>query len=148
VRTWCLARRSGRPESYPQPRPRRPIEAHHLAIVAIRKGKRIAVTRGLAGGLLAELWNFPAAFGNSSQEALDNLQRKLQREIRSPITWGSPLGALQHRITYRSIRATIYAATMGDGADTTSLHWFTLNDLNGAAISQLARKAAEILRQA
>lgn len=148
LQAWCHARREGHPESYPEPRPRRAAEMRYLATALIRKGKRFALKRGLDEGLLAGLWNFPAAFGSSSQEAFDNLQSNLQKETRSPIRWGPPLGSLQHHITYRSIRAELYAAMLRRGAKEPSLRWFALSELDGAATSQLARKIARTIGEA
>ncbi len=145
VRAWCHARREGQPESYPQPRPRRPTEARYLATAVIRKGTRIALARGLDEGLLDGLWNFPAAFGSSPQEAFDNLQNKLRKETLSPVRWGSPIAKVEHRITYRSIHAELYPATLRNGEKAGRLRWFALAELDGAAISQLARKIAQAI---
>ena len=76
---WCGGYRSGNPEAFPLPRPRRAAESHHLAVALLRRGTRVAMMRGLADGLLDDLWNFPAAFGGSPAEALESLHEKLQQ---------------------------------------------------------------------
>ena len=77
LRRWCRGYKSGKPELYPQPRPRRAVESHYLAAAIIRRGPRVAMVRGLDDGLLDDLWNFPSAFGRSRAEALANLRNKL-----------------------------------------------------------------------
>jgi len=147
VRAWCHAWSQGQPESYPQPRPRRPTEARHLATAVIRKGKRIVLTQGLDEGLLDDLWNFPAAFGSSPQEAFENLQNKLMKETLAAIHRRSPIATVQHRITYRLIYAEIYPATLRNGTRADALRWFALNELDDAPISQLTRKIAKVIQR-
>ena len=75
----CGGYRSGNPEAFPLPRPRRAAETHYLAVALLRRGTLVALWRGLADGLMDDLWNFPAAFGESPAEALEFLRRKLRR---------------------------------------------------------------------
>ena len=82
---WCGGYRSGNPEAFPLPRPRRAAESHHLAVALLRRGTRVAMMRGLADGLLDDLWNFPAAFGASPAEALEALREKLAGLVRAPV---------------------------------------------------------------
>ena len=92
---WCGGYRSGNPEAFPLPRPRRAAESHHLAVALLRRGTRVAMVRGLADGLLDDLWNFPAAFGGSPAEALEALHEKLAGLIRAPRR-GTPWRAPAH----------------------------------------------------
>jgi hypothetical protein len=61
----CGGYRSGNPEDFPIPRPRRAAESHYLAVALLRRGTRVALARGLDEGLLDDLWNFPSTFGGS-----------------------------------------------------------------------------------
>jgi A/G-specific adenine glycosylase len=81
---WCRGHQSGNPEAFPLPRPRRTAESHYLAVALLRRGGRVAMVRGLADGLLDDLWNFPAAFGRSPAEARASLREKLARLTRFP----------------------------------------------------------------
>jgi hypothetical protein len=126
------------------------------------------MVRGLADGLLTDLWNFPAAFGKSPAEALNALREKLSGLTRAPLiapgarhgapvlTLGKPLAKFRHGITYRAIVGRVYpvrylqdkaAGLEGQPGATVfrhpSLHWFELADLPQAAISQLARKIVQ-----
>ena len=143
VRNWCRAYASGRPEFFPAPRPRRAAESHFLAAAILRSGTRVAMVRGLADGLLDDLWNFPSAFGPSRAGALSNLRDKLGGSLGHPVSLGGPIAELRHGITYRSIRVHAYAAEVLNPSPRKGLRWFAVSSLRQAAISQLARKIAQ-----
>lgn len=144
-RRWCQAYRRGRPESFPAPRARRATRARHLASAVIRRGRQVAMVRGLDDGLLTDLWNFPSAFGNSRRAALRRLKEKLAAEVRGSIRFGAPLGELRHGITYRAIRVHLYPAEISPDNSCGAFRWFPLPRLSRAAVSQLARKTTEKL---
>lgn len=139
---WCQAYRRGRPESFPAPRARQATQARHLASAVIRRGRQVAMVRGLDDGLLIDLWNFPSAFGDSRREALRRLKEKLAAEVRGSIRFGAPWGELRHGITYRSIRVHLFRAEISPDNSSNTFRWFSLSRLFRAAVSQLARKIA------
>jgi adenine-specific DNA glycosylase len=120
--------------------------------------------RGLADGLLDDLWNFPAAFGRSPAEALEALREKLAGLMRASataagarqvgvrhgvvrarhgvpvLTLGEPMAEFRHGITFRAIQGRVYPVVTARAIRNASLHWFELEQLPQAAISQLARK--------
>ena len=138
--TWCGGYRSCNPEAFPLPRPRRAAESHHLAAALLRRGTRVAMVRGLADGLLDDLWNFPAAFGGSPVEALESLRERLRRFTRTPFTIGETVAEFRHGITFRAIEGRVYPVVTSRPFGHASLNWFELKQLPQAAISQLARK--------
>jgi A/G-specific adenine glycosylase len=140
VGRWCLGYGSGTPEEFPIPRPRRAAELHHLAAALIRHKNKIAMVQGLEKGLMDDLWNFPAAFGESPTNALRSLQQKLQLLTTSKLTWSNTTIDFRHAITYRTIRGLAYLVRAPRVIRHPHLRWFELKDLPQAAISQLARK--------
>jgi A/G-specific adenine glycosylase len=146
LRKWCLALRQSRAEAYPEPKPRRRTERHHLATAIIRQGGRVALVRGLDDGLLLDLWNFPSAFGSSRAKALRKLREKLASLTCSPVQMGRSVGEVRHSITFRSLRVHLIPVEVSDGAG--SLRWFATNRLPGAALSKLAHKIVERLQEA
>ena len=142
---WCNGHRSGNPEEFPLPRPRRAAEAHHLAVALIRRGTTVAMVRGLEEGLLDDLWNFPSAFGATPAEAVEALKRKVRKLARATFSVGSSVGRFKHAITYRSIQGEVYPIETGRPIRHVSLQWFELEALPQAAISQLARKIVQKL---
>ena len=140
LRKWCRGFHSGDPEAYPLPRPRRAAEARYLAAALLRKGKRVGLVRGLDEGLLPDLWNFPAAFGSSPEEARERLGEKLHRLGAAPFALAQPVTDFRHNITFRTIRGRLYAIQTGAKLAASTLCWFEPARLPDAAISQLARK--------
>lgn len=143
LRASCAAFRSGDPEAFPEKRPRRMAELRYLASAVISRKGRVALMKGLDEGLLAEMWNFPAAFGASPKEARDNLERKLQFAPGLEIT--RKVGTLRHTITFRSILVDVYGA---EGNVAGPFRWFRTTQLGRLAISQLAAKIALLVSQA
>lgn len=143
LRRWCRGFKSGHPQLYPQPRPRRASESHSLAAAIFRRGHRVAMVRGLDDGLLDDLWNFPCAFGRSHAEALASLRDKLAGFGIPSLTLGDSVAELHHGITYRSIRVHAHPGKISHPPRKSGLRWFPTSSLGQAAISQLARKIAK-----
>jgi A/G-specific adenine glycosylase len=146
VQSWCWGYKSGQPQLYPQPRPRRAAEWLYLAAAILRRGPRVAMVRGLGDGLLADLWNFPSAFGHSPAHALASLRQKLAGFGLASLTLRDATAELHHGITYRSIRVHVYPAEISHTPQSPrqkGLRWFPISSLRRAAISQLARKIAQ-----
>ncbi|HEY6291994.1 MAG TPA: A/G-specific adenine glycosylase [Terriglobia bacterium] len=175
MKTWCRARQMGKPESFPSPRPRRPTEEHHLAVAlvfvpggqglrrrtqaaarrAAKPGSRsVLMVRGLDGGLMRDLWNFPAAFGASPAKARDRLKVRLDSLVpgldAARVRMSPASARLVHGVTYRKIRVRVYPCAVGPceigallrGAEDGEVRWLELSRLGRAAVSELARKIA------
>lgn len=145
LRPSCLAYKRGQPESFPAPRPRRPIEVRYLAVAAIHRAGKFAIVRGLDENLLPELWNFPSAFGPSPAAARRALSAKLERLSPAAITLGTMRREVRHPITYRSIAAQIYVARMNGGHSASRFRWVRPSEFASRAVSALARKIAAIV---
>jgi A/G-specific adenine glycosylase len=151
LRFGCGAYAGGRPESYPEPRPRRRTEVRHLAVAAIRSDGKFALVRGLDESLLPDLWNFPSAFGASRKAARRALLDKLSALLFAPATLPAPRAEIRHSITHRSIRAQIYPIQLAAPRRLDGLRWVPARRLGvlartgSAAVSALARKVAAAL---
>ncbi len=142
---WCSGYRSGNPEAFPIPRPRRAAESHYLAVALLRRGPRVAMVRGLDDGLLPDLWNFPGAFGRTPEKARERLQERLHPLMATSFMLGEPTAEFRHNITFRTIRGRIYPVATSGGFARGALRWFELARLPHAAISQLARKISGVI---
>jgi len=140
IQNRCAGHRLGTPEAYPAPRPRRATESQFLATAIMRRGANVALVRGLDGGLLSDLWNFPAAFGPTKAEARRRLRAKLSAIVRTPAKLGVPLAEVNHTITHRSISSQLYPVETRGILQSTALRWFSIARLERSAVSQLARK--------
>ena len=146
-RKWCEGFRLKTPEAFPAPRPRRPREVHYLASAIIRRAGKVAMVRGLDDGLLSDLWNFPAALGRTRAKALQGLGEKCAGIIRGTVVIGAPVGGMPHTITHRSIRAEVYPVEVQGSLFKDSVRWFSLQQLQRSAVSQLARKISALLEK-
>ena len=141
---WCGGYRTGNPEAFPLPRPRRAAESHYLAVGVLRRGTRVAMARGLADGLMDDLWNFPAAFGGHPCGSAGISARQNPAASRARLfASGEPMAEFRHGITFRSIHGQVYPIETQRPIRHASLHWFELKELPQAAISQLARKIVQ-----
>jgi A/G-specific adenine glycosylase len=145
LRSYCRAYGLGKPEAFPEPRPRRPSELHYLATAIIRCGGKVVLVRGLDDGLLGDLWNFPAAFGSSAAEAEGRLAAKLATLVKGNVRLGEQIAELNHGITFRSIRVGLYHTEISGRLAAPSWRWFPPQALPKAAISTLARKITKRL---
>ncbi|MFB3920580.1 MAG: A/G-specific adenine glycosylase [Terriglobia bacterium] len=147
LRGCCRAYFLRAPESYPTPRPRRAAELHYLAAGVVTRQNKVVMVRGLDEGLTPDLWNFPSAFGASSDEARTRLEEKLRTLLKGRLEIRPPLGELRHGITFRSIRVALHPVEFTGGFADGAPRWFPVSKLHTAAVSQLARKIATHLRK-
>ncbi len=146
LRRVCRGYQSGNPESYPQqPRPRRQAEQWHLATAVLQKNQQVMLVRGLDGGLLGDLWNFPSSLGRTGSEAHARLQRKLRSLLGTAPSLKGPEHNLHHNITHRSIQVLVYKGVFEAGTADGGFRWFRPSSVGKAAVSQLARKIARKL---
>jgi A/G-specific adenine glycosylase len=164
LRRSCKAYLLGAPEDFPEPRPRRSAEAHFLAAAVLRHGNKVALIRGLDDGLLDDLWNFPAAFGRTSEAARNLLVEIVKRTFSRTLLPVKPVAQTTHAITHRKIHVEVYVAELAKthtgnphsevarkskrGArridnSHTPIRWISMQDLSRAAISRLTRKIAD-----
>jgi len=143
IQKWCAAHHLKKPQDYPAPRTRRASELHYLAAAVIRRKSRVALIRGLDGGLLPDMWNFPAAFGRTRPAALRHLRTKisgLAGRMVETVEIRPPVAEVRHTITHRSIRVNLYPIAFQGNFYHESVKWFPVDRLGHTAVSQLARK--------
>lgn len=144
---FCGAYALGKPESYPEPRPRRATELWHMAAAAIFVNDRVMLIKGLDDGLLGDLWNFPSAWGETPDQAGERLARRLQKLLTRSTALNGPIATVNHSITYRRIKTAIYAAELPAIRKRKDQRWVSLGNFNAVPVSQLARKiAASLMR--
>ncbi|HEX5410301.1 MAG TPA: A/G-specific adenine glycosylase [Terriglobia bacterium] len=145
LRHWCKGLKSGKPENFPDPKPRRKSEQWHMAVAVLHRNQRVMLVRGLDDGLLDDLWNFPSAFGQSSSEALISLEEKLGKLLQTRCSLKGPAQELRHNITYRSIQVLVYQGFIPRAAPKNGFRWVPTSAVESAAVSQLARKVAKTI---
>jgi A/G-specific adenine glycosylase len=143
LRHWCRGFQSDQPENYPEPRPRRPAEKWHMAAAVLYKNQQVLLSKGLEEGILDDLWNFPSALGQSSNEALLLLEEKLRTLLGIVPLLERTAHQLRHNITYRSIQVHVYKGYLSRRTAKDGFRWFQPRSVEQAAVSQLARKIAK-----
>jgi hypothetical protein len=106
-------------------------------------GPSVFVVRGLDGGLMSDLWNFPGAFGRSPSAALSRLSERLST-LGIGALLGPELARIRHAVTYRDIQVRVYSAEIAEAMDE-GIRWLALSRFDDSAVSQLARKIAAAL---
>jgi A/G-specific adenine glycosylase len=131
----CEARANGETERLPIPKARKPPIEVELAAVVVTSGRggerKFWLTKNdepLFGGL----WSVPMTEG----EPRDALRKAGLRARLSP----SPAGRLEHVLSHRRLKVTLYRATGGTATPTAILRPFTPSKLDQVGISTLTRK--------
>ena len=121
VRGDCAAFASGTPEAFPAAKPRKPRPHRHGIAWWIRSGDDVWLVRRLAQGLLGGM---PALPGPDWGEALPEAK---------------PLATVGHAFTHFTLDLHLYesATPQGEG------WWHPVDDLAGAGLPTLFRRAAE-----
>ncbi len=125
LRASCAALAGGTPESYPQPRPRRPSEQHLLAAVVVERGGRLLLARRPGGApYLAGMWELPNVAGGRPAPAV-----AAELAVRYGGRWrlGPQLARVRHTITYRRFEVEVWRgewASAGELRDGDECGWF------------------------
>lgn len=162
----CKAYLLGAPEEFPEPRHRRATKLSHLAAAVIRHGGKVALIRGLDQGLLNDLWNFPAAFGQTGKAAKNLLSEGVGQILPHAVLPAKPVAELTHNITHRKIHAEVYVCEWGREGIRNLLtekspgqrkrvqlaahshirvRWISVKTLRNAAISRLTQKISDAI---
>jgi A/G-specific adenine glycosylase len=111
VEGLCAARASGLEAEIPAKRRRPPARQLVLACAVVERRGRVLLCRRPAGGLFAGLLGFPAAevrAGASPRQALAGALRAAGL----PARVGTPLGAVDRKLTHRDLRLTAFSVRL------------------------------------
>lgn len=142
----CLARQTGTPERYPEPRRRRAPERQRRIAAAVAWDQRwLLVRRPDDAPVLPGTWELPwveAAAGRAA--AASSFAEHYGGQWRL----GAPLGGIRHSITYRQIEIEVVAAGLESSdaiAEGIEAGWFTLDELERLPRSSLLGKQMALL---
>lgn len=140
----CRAAAEGNPESYPSPRPDRPLvqEAWVLALVVDAEGKVLLFRRGDHEALLAGTWELPAA------RAGRRVVAELGESYGGRWELGEEIGVVRHGITFRSLSLCVrwarVATARGMVAEGPEAGWFAPSDVAALPHSAMVDKALAV----
>jgi len=145
LRADCLAYASGRPEEFPVrvPKPT-PTAVSELALVIRREGRVLLVQRPSTATRWANLWEFPHAEREASDEMMPALARDLVGlEVRS----GPVLKVIRHGVTRFRITLTAHEVAWIAGEFASSFYtsglWLTPAELADHPVSAPQRRLAK-----
>jgi A/G-specific adenine glycosylase len=146
----CAARRSGAPERLPVRPVRRAPQQMRLVVACVERAGRLLLFRRDEGApLLAGTWELPWVEGEPGDEA----ERALLARYGCALRLTAPRGEVRHAITFRRLRAAVWAAMLGDPGDALAgspasavgegreAAWFTAAEIAALPVSSLVHKA-------
>ena len=142
----CVALATNRVGVLPElPRRRAAVDVAR-AVLVVQRGERLLLRRRLPGEVCAGLWDFPGAFTGANGDA-DATIEDAAALLPFAVRVGARLGAVRHAVTYRRIRAEVFAAVpIGRvraalrGPDGAELAWLTPEEAAALALSSPARR--------
>jgi A/G-specific adenine glycosylase len=130
VREFCRAAREGTQEIIPRPRTLgfKKIEA---VVAVIEKDGRILIQKRPAGGLLADLWEFPGGKVERGESLVQALRREVREELGAEVKDVRRLTTVQHAYTRFQVTLHAYACKIRDSAIKTGprRRWVTLDSI-------------------
>jgi A/G-specific adenine glycosylase len=119
----CIARRTGRLEAIPPPKPARSIERVREVAVAIRSGGKYLVARRPADSKRwADLWEFPHAEWPDGEE-LETAAVRVARELTGlSVRLGGELATIRHSVTRFTIAMTGVSVERIRGRERATFH--------------------------
>lgn len=135
VRGECEALRMNRVQALPIAKRRKAPEVVHYAAVVARKGQKVFLTRG-EKSLFSGLYNLPMAHGDSVSAAREAL-RSAGLSTKGKL---SRTGELEHVLSHRRMRVTVYEADNVSAAARSSAELVDQRTLSKKGISRLTTR--------
>ncbi len=145
LREMCRALAAGDPESLPvKKKASAPKKIAAAAAVIIRGGRMLAVRRP-PEGLLGGLWDLPGGELVATEPPQGALERALREKLGLELSGITPLGAVQHQFTHRTLALHVFCAEARTGRivrrEYDAHRWLTRAAFVQLGLSAVARKA-------
>lgn len=124
------------PERYPQKAPKAPVPEANACAVLVEQEGRLLLARRPPTGLLGGLWEPPGGMGSDPVQSL-------QSRLGLHLTAHAPLGKVLHVFTHLRLSTEVYRGQVSGEArplDYADVRWVPLAEVDGMALSTLARK--------
>jgi A/G-specific adenine glycosylase len=133
----CVARREGRIDALPAPRPRKVLPQRAISVLLLERCDEVLLERRPATGIWAGLWSLPELAPGADVVA------HCQARFAADVALGPPLPAIEHGFTH--FRLTLHpqpCAVRGwpGRAQEPGLLWMALADVPGAALPAPIKK--------
>lgn len=100
LRSWCCARKEGKPESYPRKVPKPAVPTVQVAVgILLRRGRFLVLLRP-EEGLLGGLWELPGGKIEAGEGPGEAMVRELREELGCAVLPGAPLPPVRHAYSH------------------------------------------------
>ena len=146
VREFCRAAREGTQELIPRPRSLR-LEKIEAVVAVIEKDGRILIQKRPAGGLLADLWEFPGGKVEPGESLTAALRREVREELGVEIEAVRRLTTVRHAYTRFQVTLRAYACKLRDEDFKTGPRhrWVTLTSIRKYPLPSGSAKIVDFL---
>lgn len=130
VKRSCIARREGRTDELPAPRPRKVLPLKHATWLVLRRGDQVLLERRPSPGIWGGLWCFP------------------EKVAGYPVRGGRRLAPIEHGFTHFRLRIQpVLRVTRGSGpAVASERRWMRIAEVAAAAVPTPVRNLIGLLR--
>ncbi len=143
LRDGCEARRTGRIDALPVPKPRRaPVPIRLAAVVATRgtgTGAQVWLERG-EGSLFGGLWGVPTKEVEGDASGVKVARMAMRSSGVTARLETQPVGRLEHILSHRRLDVHVFHATAARGMPDPSRRLVAPADLAGLGVSRLTHK--------
>jgi len=143
----CQGHAQGRPESYPEPRPRRPPERIRQTAVVVQRDRMVLLfKRAVDETVMSGLWELPWV-----EQGPESIEDALAHRYGGLWDVGEPLGTVRHAITHRALEVEIRKGRLLSGQDVgegPEAGWFDAESRSDLPLSSLVGKILRQLRPA
>ncbi len=153
VASWCVARASGAPESYPSvSRAKEWRTARHAAAAVFSQGKFLIVKRPADALHWAGFWELPRAVASEGESLPECAARALRETVGLDAVIGADFGTVNHTVTVTKIALSGFQAILTrleqspQRRQAQDFAWIGFDDLQEYAISSPHRKLISRLR--
>ncbi len=153
-RDLCQARALGQPETFPTPKPRKPIPHYDVvAAVTTRDDGRVLVARRRQEDMLGGLWEFPGGKCEDGESLPEALRREMCEELGIEVTVGDELIVVEHAYTHFRITLYAFACRLTEDSpppqciDCDDFRWATHEEIAALPMSVADRKIAGLLSE-
>jgi len=151
----CRARRTGRPETYPAPKPKK-IIPHYDVVAAVtlragtsEQGAEVLVAQRRQDDMLGGLWEFPGGKVESGESLAEALVRELREEMTIGVAVGDTLTVVKHAYTHFRITLHALFCTLIEGEpvciECQDHRWASLAEVRDLPMAVTDRKIAGAL---
>lgn len=146
---FCLAAAAGRPDRWPERRPRPPSEAVTHAAIVLHNAGRYLMARRHSGGRWGGLWEFPRRECLPGEAPAACAERAAGEVAGMEAEAGGCIASLKHRFTRYTVTLHAYLARDWSGtprpADCAELAWFEPGEMVSLPLSSPQRAVARAL---